>query len=114
MVVEKTKDIGILKAIGMTSGNIRKIFTCEGLFIGGFGIIFGAAGGLALCALLKKYQFIKLPQDVYYIDKLPVSIEFWPDIVLVLSAAMAITIISTIYPAAKASRLRPVEALRYE
>lgn len=114
MVVEKTKDIGILKAIGMTSGGIRKIFTCEGLFIGAFGIIFGAAGGLALCALLKKYQFIKLPQDVYYIDKLPVSIEFWPDIVLVLSAAMAITIISTIYPAAKASRLRPVEALRYE
>lgn len=114
MVVEKTKDIGILKAIGMTPNSIRKIFTYEGLLIGTLGIAFGTAGGVALCALLKKYQFIKLPQDIYYIDRLPVSIEFWPDIVLIISAAMAITLISTIYPANKAASLQPVEALRYE
>ena len=114
LVVEKTRDIGILKAIGMTSGRIRKIFTYEGLIIGILGIFLGTAGGIALCGLLEKYQFIKLPQDIYYIDKLPVSIEFWPDIVLIVLAAMVITLISTIYPASKAAKLKPVEALRYE
>ncbi len=114
MVVEKTKDIGILKALGMTSSNIRKIFTYEGLIIGTLGVLFGALGGVALCGLLKKYQFIKLPQDIYYIDRLPVSIELWPDIVLIVIAAMVIVLISTVYPALKASHLKPVEALRYE
>ena len=114
MVVEKTKDIGILKALGMTSSGIRKIFTYEGLFIGTLGILLGALGGVALCALLKRYQFIKLPKDIYYIDRLPVSIELWPDIVLIIFCAMVIVLISTIYPAAKASQMKPVEALRYE
>jgi lipoprotein-releasing system permease protein len=114
MVVEKTKDVGILKAIGMSSETIRRIFTYEGLIIGSCGILLGALGGFALCALLKKYQFIKLPQDIYYIDRLPVAIELWPDVVLIIFAAMVITLISTIYPASKAARLKPVEALRYE
>ncbi|MFH1355313.1 MAG: ABC transporter permease [Candidatus Omnitrophota bacterium] len=114
MVVEKTKDIGILKAIGMTSAQIRKIFTLHGLLIGSLGTLFGVIGGVVLCALLKKYQFIKLPQDIYYIDKLPVSIQLWPDIILIVSAAMSIVLISTIYPAAKAAQLKPVESLRYE
>jgi len=114
MVVEKTKDIGILKALGMTSSSIRKIFTMEGLLIGTLGTFFGALAGILLCGLLKKYQFIKLPQDIYYIDRLPVSIELWPDIVLIVASAMAIVLISTLYPASKASQLKPVEALRYE
>ena len=114
MVVEKTRDIGILKAIGMTSVRIRKIFTYEGLIIGALGTFSGTVGGIVLCGLLKKYQFIKLPQDIYYIDKLPVSIEFWPDIALITLAAIAITLISTIYPASKAAKLKPVETLRYE
>ena len=114
MVVEKTKDIGILKALGMNAGQIRRIFTFEGLTIGTLGIIFGLGIGLGLCVLLKKYQFIKLPQDIYYIDRLPVYIELWPDIALIVMAAMAISLVSTIYPARKAARLRPVEALRYE
>jgi len=114
LVIEKTKDIGILKALGMTSAGIRRIFTFEGLIIGGLGTIFGFLGGIGLCALLKKYQFIKLPQDIYYIDRLPVSIELWPDIILIILAAMAIVLIATIYPAAKAAQLKPVEALRYE
>jgi len=114
MVVEKTKDIGILKTIGMTSASIRKIFTLQGLLIGSIGTFLGVIGGLILCALLKKYQFIKLPQDIYYIDRLPVSIQLWPDIILIILAAMFIVLISTIYPAAKAAQLKPVESLRYE
>lgn len=114
MVVEKTKDIGILKAIGMDSRGIRRIFTFEGLIIGGIGTSLGTFCGVLLCALLKKYQFIRLPQDIYYIDKLPVSLVIYPDIVLIILAAMAITLISTFYPANKAAKLEPVEALRYE
>jgi lipoprotein-releasing system permease protein len=114
LVVDKTKDIGILKAIGMTNRQIRNIFTYEGFIIGGLGTILGAAGGIGLCLLLKKYQFIKLPQDIYYIDRLPVSIELWPDIGLIVLAALAITLVSTVYPASKAAGLKPVEALRYE
>jgi lipoprotein-releasing system permease protein len=113
MVVEKTKDIGILKAIGMNSRSIRKIFTWEGLMIGSLGIFLGTAIGLILCALLKKYQFIKLPQDIYYIDKLPVALD-WLDISLIILSALLIALLSTIYPASKAARLHPVEALRYE
>ena len=114
LVVEKTKDIGILKAMGMHTADIRRIFTYEGLIIGLLGIFFGAGGGFSLCGLLKRYQFIKLPQDIYYIDKLPVAIQLWPDVILIILAAVVITLVSTIYPANKASRMSPVEALRYE
>jgi len=114
LVVEKTKDIGILRSIGMTSRDIKMIFTLQGLIIGFLGIFLGLGGGVLLCGLLKKYQFIKLPQDIYYIDRMPVSIEFWPDITLVILSAIFITLISTIYPASKAAQLKPIEALRYE
>lgn len=114
LVVDKTKDVGVLKAIGMSSAQIRRIFSYEGFFIGGLGTLFGVVGGIGLCLLLKKYQFIKLPQDIYYLDRLPVSIVLWPDIILIVLAAMIITLISTVYPASKAAGLKTVEALRYE
>lgn len=113
MVVEKTKDIGILKALGMNSSGIRRIFTYQGLIIGVIGTSLGTAIGIGLCGLLKKYQFVKLPQDIYYIDKLPVSID-WLDITLIVAAAMLIALFSTVYPSHKAAGLKTVEALRYE
>jgi lipoprotein-releasing system permease protein len=114
MVVQKTKDIGVLKAIGMSRKRIRRIFTYEGLAIGLIGIMLGIAAGGVLCFLLKRYQFIKLPADIYYLDHLPVSLTFWPDVALIIAAALVITVFSTIYPALRAGRLKPVEALRYE
>jgi lipoprotein-releasing system permease protein len=113
MVVEKTKDIGILKAIGATQASIRRIFIWGGFIIGCGGTIFGIMSGVALCWLLKKYQFIQLPKDIYYIDRLPVALR-WEDVALIALSAMAITFLATLYPSAKAARLSPVAALRYE
>lgn len=114
MVTEKTKDIGILKSIGMRAGAVRAIFTVEGLLIGFLGIGLGSSIGVFLCALLKKYRFVRLPADIYYLDRLPVSLVFWPDCAMVIIAAFFISLLSTLYPAKKAARLSVVEALRYE
>ncbi|MFH1062419.1 MAG: lipoprotein-releasing ABC transporter permease subunit [Candidatus Omnitrophota bacterium] len=113
MVMEKTKDIGILKTIGATNQSIRAIFTMVGLSIGIMGTMLGTAGGLFCAYLLKTYEFIKLPEDVYYISKLPVKIET-SEIMWIILAAVLISLCATFYPAYQASKLDPVEALRYE
>ncbi len=113
MVIEKSKDIGILKSIGATNSSIKKIFTWEGLTIGLVGTVLGSASGLSLCYLLKRYQFIKLPPDIYYIDRLPVEVQ-WLDTAIIVLASIIISILSTLYPAWQAAKLDPVEALRYE
>jgi lipoprotein-releasing system permease protein len=114
MVTDKIKDIGILKAVGMAKKAIRKIFIWQGLLIGSLGIILGITGGSLICFLLKRYQFIRLPADIYYLDHLPVDWQLWPDITVILVAAVAIVLLATIYPANKAAGLNPAEALRYE
>jgi lipoprotein-releasing system permease protein len=113
MVMEKTKDIGILKSIGADNRSIRKIFMLDGFLIGFAGTFIGAIGGFGLCYLLKTYQFIKLPKDIYYIDRLPVNLELL-DSVTVIAAAILISLLSTFYPSWQAAKMEPVEALRYE
>ncbi|MCM8813792.1 MAG: lipoprotein-releasing ABC transporter permease subunit [Candidatus Omnitrophica bacterium] len=112
-VMEKIKDIGILKTIGATPRSIQGIFTLLGAMIGIVGTSCGVALGTAAAFALKTYKFIKLPKDVYYIDTLPVQIA-GTDIVWIVGAALLISLGATIYPARQAARLHPVEALRYE
>lgn len=114
MVVQKTRDIGILRTIGATRKSVRRAFMLVGLLIGGSGILAGTGLGVLLCLLLKKYQFVKLPADIYYIQTLPVYLKLWPDIICIVSSALLIIFLSTIYPAARAARVVPAEALRYE
>jgi len=113
MVVEKTRDIGILKAVGVTAGRVRAIFTWGGFLIGSAGVVSGIIGGTLLCALLKRYQFIQLPKDIYYIDRLPVDLR-WQDVGIIAASALFIAFLSTVYPARKAAHMHPVDALRYE
>jgi len=113
VVMSKGKDIAVLKSMGATSKGIMKIFIYEGLVIGLTGTFLGVIGGLVLCKVLSKYQFIKLPSDVYPITTLPIKI-LPMDITLVAVSAALITLLATIYPSWQASKVDPAVALRYE
>ncbi|RLF60418.1 MAG: lipoprotein-releasing ABC transporter permease subunit [Thermoplasmata archaeon] len=113
VVMEKTKDIAVLRAMGASSRSVMSIFIFQGLMVGLIGTVTGLASGLVLCRLLAKYKFITLPSDVYYISTLPVRVE-WMDVWFVALAAVVISFLATIYPSWYASRLHPAEALRYE
>ena len=112
IVMNKRKEIGILKAMGATGKSIRRIFVLEGMLIGGVGTLMGVCLGVVACLLLKRYQFIELSPDVYYITTLPVQLE-WMDVAAIAGAALLICYLSTLYPAAQASSVNPVEAIRY-
>ncbi len=112
MVMEKTRDIAILKAMGATDKSIRRIFVFKGMIIGSVGTSLGVCAGYLLCKLLEKYKFIDLPGDVYYITTLPVRLVAF-DVLLIASAALVICFLATLYPAHQASKLNPVEAIRH-
>ncbi|MBI4432859.1 MAG: ABC transporter permease [Candidatus Omnitrophica bacterium] len=113
LVMDKTKDIGVLKALGAKPFSLMAIFAIDGFLIGGIGALTGCGVGIGLCALLKKYSFIDLPREIYYMDKLPVSMDP-ADTAWVIAVALALSFLSALYPAVMAARLDPVKALRYE
>jgi lipoprotein-releasing system permease protein len=112
MVTEKSKEIAILKSLGASDRAVLRVFMLEGMIIGAIGTVFGVVTGLALTLGMKHFG-IRLDPEVYYVDRLPISVEF-SDFTVVAIAAMLITTLATIYPALAASRLRPVEGIRYE
>jgi lipoprotein-releasing system permease protein len=112
-VMEKKREIAILKAMGATDRGIMNICILQGLFIGVVGTIIGVTGGYLLCYILNTYEIIKLPADVYYLSHLPVKTKFI-DFVTVSLSAVIISFLATIYPAWQAAKMNPVEPLRYE
>jgi lipoprotein-releasing system permease protein len=113
VVMEKGREIAILKAMGATRKSIGRIFMLEGLVIGLGGTLLGLGFGLVLCYLLASYEFVELPSSVYYVTTLPVKVQLL-DVAAICLAAVAVSFTATVYPAYKASELNPVEILRYE
>ena len=111
VVADKTKEIGILRAMGMPAVSIRRIFMVQGMLIGVVGTTVGLTVGLATAIALDKYRLIPLNPQVYFIDHLPVARTPF-DIITTVVASLIIAIIATLYPALQASRLYPVEAMR--
>ena len=113
VVVDRTSEIGILKSMGMADGQVLRIFVLQGLAIGTLGTALGGGLGLLLSWVLHRFEIIRIPPDVYFIDRLPVSIHAG-QVLLIVGVSLLISFVATIYPALQASRLQPVEAIRHE
>ena len=112
LVLEKTKEISILKSMGARDASVMKIFVVEGLTIGAIGTAMGLLLGLASCSFIEKFG-LQLDPDVYYISNLPVNVD-GGQFVMVAAISLALSYLATLYPATKASRLSPVDGLREE
>jgi len=113
VVTDKTREIGILKSMGLQASQVQRIFMIQGLVIGIVGSFLGAASGLLITWLLDYYKFIRIPGDVYFIDYLPVAFD--PiEIGIILATSLVISFLATLYPARQAARLFPVQAIRHE
>ena len=113
LVTEKTREIGILKSMGMTDASVLRVFMVQGLIIGLVGTTLGLVVGLAIVYVIDHFGLIDLPPEVYFLDKLPVKLD--PvDVGLVVVVSLLIAFLATIYPAWRASKLVPVEAIRHD
>jgi len=110
VVMEKGRDIAILKSMGATSASIMRIFFLQGAVIAGTGTTFGVLGGLGLCELLSRYKFIELPSNVYPMTTLPIKV-LPMDVTIVAISSIIITLLATLYPSWKASQVQPAEVL---
>ena len=113
VVVDRTREIGILKSMGMTNRTVLHVFILQGLWIGVIGTAVGTAAGLTLSWLIDRYEIIPIPPEVYFVDRLPVSLRA-DDVLLIVGVSILISFLATIYPALQASRLEPVDAIRHE
>jgi lipoprotein-releasing system permease protein len=113
VVTDKTREIGILKAMGMPARSIRRIFLAQGVVIGAVGTGIGFLIGVAAAVALDRYRLIKLDPNIYFIDHLPVAMEAL-DLVVIVLCSLAIAAIATLYPSGQAAKLYPIEAIRHE
>ena len=113
LVMEKSRDIGILKTMGTSRRRISRIFMLQGVIIGLVGTAVGAMGGLALCWVMDHYRLLRIPQDVYQIAYVPFIVRL-QDFSVVVVATVFVCFLATIYPSRQAARLDPVQALRFE
>jgi len=113
VVKDKTREIGILKAMGLPARSVRKIFLAQGLVIGIVGTAIGVVIGVSAGVAIDRLQLIQLDPTVYFIDHLPVTIELG-DVVWIVGASIIIAALATLHPAIQAARLFPVEAIRHE
>jgi len=113
VTMEKTREIGILRSMGASQSSIQKIFTFQGALVGVLGTLLGDVIGYTLCRLQQVYKFFSLPTDIYIISWLPVDMKVL-DFVFITVAALLISFVAAVLPAARAAALDPVAALRYE
>jgi lipoprotein-releasing system permease protein len=113
VVADKTREIGILRAMGMPARAIRRIFLFQGIVVGAVGTGGGLVLGTGIAVLLERFRLIALDPSVYFIDHLPVALQ-WGDVALIVVASLAVAALATLYPAGQAARLYPVEAIRHE
>lgn len=112
MGTEKLRDIGLLKAMGATPGQIRNIFLWIGTLIGSFGVFLGIGLGLILCWVIERYPIVELPPDIYYLSRVPVEVKAM-DVLGVVVCGLTLAILATLYPAYKTSTVDPIEAIHY-
>jgi lipoprotein-releasing system permease protein len=113
VVADRTREIGILKTMGMTRAGILRVFVLQGVWIGVVGTLIGSALGVGISWAIDRYELIPIPGDVYFVDHLPAIIDPL-DVATIIVASLAVSFLATIYPATQASNLVPVEAIRHD
>ena len=113
VVADRRREIGILRAMGMRGIDVTRIFVIQGLGIGITGTALGAALGVSVSLLIERFELIRIPPEVYFVDHLPVSIQAG-DLAWIVGASVAVSILATIYPATQAARMAPVDAIRHD